>query len=91
MRPRAITTSREDWEAHRQRSTYPQIGDIGQLPGVAYIAVGLSSHSRQVPKLPSVTLLILGLHISGLQAVNHLRHCHSIAVVAPDPPPDHRL
>jgi len=45
--------------------------------------------SRQVPKPPSVTLLILGLHISGLQAVNRLHHCHSIAVVAPDPPPDH--
>jgi len=40
---------------------------------------------RQVPKPPSVTLLILGLHISGLQAVNRLHHCHSIAVVAPDP------
>ena len=91
MRPGAITASREDWEAHRHYSMPIHTpGDFGQLPGVGYIAFGLSS-SRQVPTPPSASLLILGLHISGLQAVNHLRHRHSIAVVAPDPPPDHRF
>lgn len=85
MRPGAITASREDWEAHRRYSMpIHKPGDVGQLPGVGYIAFGLSS--REVPTPPSASLLILGLHISGLQAVSHLHHRHSIAVVAPDPP-----
>ena len=70
-----LSTNRGYWPASGRRIHHRRV--VITFSSSAKAAFGHSAHS--------------GLHISGLQAVNHLRHCHSIAVVAPDPPPNHRF